>query len=114
MNQVIGPRIAIVNGERTYLAGCSNITCELQCLRKDPQLVTRELHHPSNGQCTAFIQAGAKHRPDCTCSDCWHRRIPTSRAAYNHQLRGLDSVERERGIQRAEREFEDRMFRGRG
>lgn len=56
----------------------------------------------------------AQHRPDCTCCECWHKRIPTSRAAYNHQLRGLDPVERERGIQRAEREYEARIYRERG
>lgn len=56
----------------------------------------------------------AQHRPDCSCSDCWHKRIQATRAAYDHQKRGLDPVERERGIQRAEREYEARIYRERG
>lgn len=59
MNQVIAPRIAIVNGERTYLAGCRNTVCRLDCLRKDARLITRDLHDRRNtGKCGYFIQAG--------------------------------------------------------
>lgn len=59
MNQVIAPRIAIVNGERSYLSGCSNTTCERPCLRKDPQLALRAMHNPHNKKmCVFFIQAG--------------------------------------------------------
>ena len=50
------------------------------------------------------------HRPDCTCCECWHKRIPNTRQEYNRQKRESDPVVRERGIQRAEREFEDRMM----
>lgn len=50
------------------------------------------------------------HRPDCSCSECWHKRIPNTRHEYKRQVRESDPVVRERGIQLAERDFEDRMM----
>lgn len=50
------------------------------------------------------------HRPDCTCCECWHKRIPNSRAEYIRNKLGYDPVVRERGIKMAERDFEDRMM----
>lgn len=53
----------------------------------------------------------AQHRPDCSCSECWHKRIPTSRAAFREMQKGQDPFERERGIRRAESEYEARIYR---
>ena len=57
-NQIVSARIAIVNGERTALAGCSNIACQQNCLRKSEVLSCKSDHNRhSNKDCRYIIAA---------------------------------------------------------
>jgi hypothetical protein len=54
MNKVIGPRTAIIDGNHTAFAGCTDTACSRNCLRKDEQLKTR-VKHSSDVGCSYFI-----------------------------------------------------------
>ena len=46
---------AVLNGERTGLAGCSNADCSRACVRRDIKLVSRVLMSDTPDSCTKFI-----------------------------------------------------------
>jgi len=56
-NQIVSARIAIVNGERTALAGCSNIACTQNCLRKSDTLSCKSDHNRHNNKDCRYIIA---------------------------------------------------------
>lgn len=56
-NHVIGPYLAVVDGQETGLAGCNNTECGWHCLRKDARLKLRKAFSRSEFSCRLFIPA---------------------------------------------------------
>lgn len=57
-NYIMADGLAVIDGKKTGLAGCSNKSCFKPCLRQHPEL--RQLLDKPAAGCPLFIHAGAQ------------------------------------------------------